>query len=149
MSRARAQIRRPLDSRAQVTISIVDTRGRCSASCARPTRRSSAPTSACKRRARRHFFSGAQAGPTLRDPAPTCGVRHRDADLPGDSGGADRQISPYSDRANGNLSRPYFPDGEVGRPNGPFSRPIAQFNPFSTGLQSALIIGNLAAHLAS
>ena len=27
------------------------------------------------------------------------------------------------------------------------SRPIAQFNPFSTGLQSALIIGNLGAHL--
>src|SRR5690606_21528904 len=31
---------------------------------------------------------------------------------------------------------------------GPLSRPIAQFNPFSTGLQSALIIGNIGAHLA-
>jgi hypothetical protein len=27
-------------------------------------------------------------------------------------------------------------------------RPIAQFNPFSTGLQSALVVGDLAAHLA-
>jgi hypothetical protein len=54
----------------------------------------------------------------------------------------------FTDRANGLLSRPYFPDGEVGRPNGPFSRPIAQFNPFSTGLQSALVVGDLAAHLA-
>ena len=32
-------------------------------------------------------------------------------------------------------------------PNVPFSRPIAQFNPFSTGLQSALIIGNLGQHV--
>src|SRR3546814_1195996 len=53
----------------------------------------------------------------------------------------------FADRSGGNLSRPYFPDGEVGRPHGPLSRPIAQFNPFSTGLQSALIIGNLGAHL--
>jgi hypothetical protein len=53
----------------------------------------------------------------------------------------------FTDRATGNLSRPYFPDGELGRPPGPFSRPVQQFNPFSTGLQSALIIGNLAQHL--
>ena len=53
----------------------------------------------------------------------------------------------YADRAVGNLARPYFPDGEVGRPNGPLSRPIAQFNAFSTGLQSALIIGDIGAHL--
>ena len=53
----------------------------------------------------------------------------------------------FADRSGGNLSRPYFPDGEVGRPNGPLSRPIAQFNPFSTGLQSALVLGNLAQHL--
>ena len=53
----------------------------------------------------------------------------------------------FTDRANGNLSRPYFPDGQVGTPNGPFSRPIADFNPFSTGLQSTLILGDVAAAL--
>jgi len=52
-----------------------------------------------------------------------------------------------ANRSVGNLARPYFPDGEVGQPNGPLSRPIAQFHPFSTGLQSALIVGNLAQHL--
>ena len=36
----------------------------------------------------------------------------------------------------------------MGRPNGPFSVPAAQFNPFATGLQSALIVGNLGQHLA-
>jgi uncharacterized protein GlcG (DUF336 family) len=53
----------------------------------------------------------------------------------------------WSDRAIGNVSRPYFPDGEVGRPKGPFSRNIADFNPFSTGLQSALILPNLVEHV--
>jgi hypothetical protein len=54
----------------------------------------------------------------------------------------------FTDRANGDLSRPTFPDGEDGRPNGPFSRPVGQFSPFSTGLQSALVIGNVTAHLS-
>jgi len=54
----------------------------------------------------------------------------------------------FADRSGGNLSRPYFPDGEVGQISGPLSRPIEQFNPFSTGLQSALVVGNLAQHLA-
>jgi hypothetical protein len=48
-----------------------------------------------------------------------------------------------SNRAIGNISRPYFPDGEAGRPPGPLSRDIAGWSPFSTGLQSALIVQNL------
>jgi hypothetical protein len=53
----------------------------------------------------------------------------------------------WADRAIGNVSRPYFPDGEVGRPKGPFSRDIGDFNPFSTGLQSAMVIQNLGEHV--
>src|SRR3546814_19946454 len=60
----------------------------------------------------------------------------------GDSSALTGQFA-FSDRANGNLSRPYFPDGELGRPPGPFSRPVAEFNPFSTGLQSALVEKNI------
>ena len=54
----------------------------------------------------------------------------------------------FSNRAIGNLARPYFPDGEVGRPKGPLSRDIDNFNPFSTGLQSALIFQNLGQHVS-
>jgi uncharacterized protein GlcG (DUF336 family) len=54
----------------------------------------------------------------------------------------------FSVRAIGNLHRPYFPDGEVGRPPGPLSRSITEWSPFSTGLQSALVLGNLGQHLA-
>ncbi len=41
----------------------------------------------------------------------------------------------FSDRAGGNLSRPFFPDGINGRANGPLSRPFDEWSPFSTGLQ--------------
>jgi len=52
----------------------------------------------------------------------------------------------FSNRAIGNLARPYFPDGEVGRPNGPLSVPITKFSPFATGLQTTLIAHTLGAN---
>src|SRR3546814_11753729 len=63
----------------------------------------------------------------------------------GDSSALTGQFA-FSDRANGNLSRPYFPDGELGRPPGPFSRPVAEFNPFSTVLQSSLVEKTIRDH---
>jgi hypothetical protein len=53
----------------------------------------------------------------------------------------------FSSRSIGNLSRPFFPDGQYNNPNGPFSRPIAKWSPFSTGLQSNIVLANLAQHL--
>ena len=148
MSRARAQIRRPLDSRAQVTISIVDTHG----SVLGIVRSPDAPifgTDVSLQKARTAaFFSGAQAGSELSANA-SADVRQfvsATRTFLNDPAALTGTIA-FADRSGGNLSRPYFPDGEVGRPHGPLSRPIQQFNPFSTGLQSALIIGNLGAHL--
>jgi hypothetical protein len=53
----------------------------------------------------------------------------------------------FSNRAIGNIARPYYPDGEVGRPNGPLSPNIQGFNPFSTGLQSDLVVDNVIQHV--
>lgn len=148
MSRARAQIRRPLDSRAQVTISVVDTFGTPLGIVRAPDAPIFGTDVSLQKARTAAFFSGANAGAEL--------TANASADV--------RQFVPavrtflndpnaltgafaFADRSGGNLSRPYFPDGEVGRPNGPLSRPIAQFNPFSTGLQSALIIGNVGGHL--
>src|SRR5205085_1789831 len=52
----------------------------------------------------------------------------------------------FGARSIGNISRPHFPDGEVARGPGPFSRPIEDFNPFATGLQIALVKSNLLQH---
>ena len=151
MTRARAQIRQPLDSRAQVSITVVDTRGVALGLVRSPDAPIFGTDVALQKARSAAFFSGSSAGSDLAA-----------ATLPG--GAADANVRDFvsrinafmgtsdflsgriavSDRAIGNLARPYFPDGEVARPNGPLSRPIGNFSPFSTGLQSALIIQNLA-----
>ncbi|EPR18636.1 hypothetical protein M527_12205, partial [Sphingobium indicum IP26] len=149
MGRARAQIRQPLDSRAQVTISLVDTRGQALGIVRSPDAPIFGTDVSLQKARTAAFFSNSHAASDLlasssTDVAAFVGKARTFLNDPAALTGR----YAFTDRANGNLSRPYFPDGEVGRPNGPFSRPIAQFNPFSTGLQSALVVGDLAAHLA-
>ncbi|MBB4641825.1 uncharacterized protein GlcG (DUF336 family) [Rhizorhapis suberifaciens] len=148
MGRARAQIRQPLDSRAQVSISIVDTNGAVLGIIRSPDAPIFGIDVSLQKARTAAFFSGPNAASDL--------LANPSSDVQGfvqatrtflDDQTALTGTYAFSDRAGGNLSRPYFPDGEVGQPHGPLSRPIAQFNPFSTGLQSALIIGNLGAHL--
>jgi uncharacterized protein GlcG (DUF336 family) len=50
-------------------------------------------------------------------------------------------------RSVGNLSRPFFPDGQDGQPNGPLSYPYANWSPFATGLQSHLVVGDVVQHI--
>jgi len=148
MSRARAQIRRPLDSRAQVTISLVDTHGSVLGIVRSPDAPIFGADVSLQKARTAAFFSHPQAGAELSANA-SADVRQfvpATRAFLNDPAALTGTIA-FADRSGGNLSRPYFPDGEVGRPHGPLSRPIAQFNPFSTGLQSALIIGNLGAHL--
>lgn len=147
MSRARAQIRQPLDSRAQVTISLVDTRGRVLGLVRSPDAPIFGIDVSLQKARTANFFSGAFAASEFLaagGEVPQFVARTRT--FLGDPNALTGGFA-FSDRAGGNLSRPYFPDGEVGQPNGPLSRPISQFNPFSTGLQSALILGNLGQHL--
>lgn len=148
MSRARAQIRQPLDSRAQVTISLVDTHGAVLGIVRSPDAPIFGTDVSLQKARTAMFFSNAQAAGQL--------LGNPDADVQGFVAKANAFFGnanvltgafAFADRAHGNVSRPYFPDGEVGRPNGPFSRPIASFNPFSTGLQSALIVNNVVQHV--
>jgi uncharacterized protein GlcG (DUF336 family) len=53
----------------------------------------------------------------------------------------------FSDRAGGNMSRPFFPDGVTGNPAGPFSKPSGEWSPFSTGLQLDLVYNALIQHV--
>ena len=149
MSRARAQIRQPLDSRAQVSISVVDTHGAVLGVVRSPDAPLFGIDVSLQKARTATFFSNAVAGAQL-SADPSADVR---AFVPAvrtflDDPAALTGTFAFADRSGGNLARPYFPDGEVGRPHGPLSRPIAQFNPFSTGLQSALVLANLGQHLA-
>jgi uncharacterized protein GlcG (DUF336 family) len=149
MSRARAQIRQPLDSRAQVSISVVDTRGEVLGVVRAPDAPLFGIDVSLQKARTATFFSGSYAASDL-SADPSADVRAfvgKVRTFLADPAALTGTIA-FADRSGGNLSRPYFPDGEVGTANGPLSRPIAQFNPFSTGLQSALVIRNLAEHLA-
>ena len=52
----------------------------------------------------------------------------------------------FTDRAGGNMARPFFPDGVDGTPPGPFSLPLAQWSPFQDGLQLDLVYNVVALH---
>ncbi len=164
-NRARAQIRRPLGSQARVTISVVDTdgeilgmvRGRdapvfgadVSLQKARTAALFSSPTAAA-------FLSGlpdvsyvttTDAGPVfsapVRLPNYVAAVQNFLADP---AALTDGQVA-FSDRAGGNLSRPFYPDGiDINGP-GPLSKPQGSWSPFSTGLQLDLSYNAILQHV--
>lgn len=148
MSRARAQIRRPLDSRAQVSITVVDSRGQILGIVRSPDAPVFGIDVSAQKARTASFFSGTFAAAELgADPsADVRGFVQKTRDFFADPAALTGKTA-FGARSIGNLARPYFPDGEVGRPNGPLSRPITQWSPLSTGLQSALILGNVGQHL--
>lgn len=151
--RARAQIRRPLGSSARVTISVVDTQGEILGMVrTRDAPVFGADVSLQKARTAA-FFSSAGAGAFL-DALPdarylaTTGAAPEFSDaiefgdyvrdlraFLGDPGALATGEIAFSDRAGGNLSRPFFPDGLSGTVHGPLSKPQGEWSPFSTGLQ--------------
>ena len=148
MRRARAQIRQPLDSRAQVSIALVDTNGAALGLVRSPDAPIFGIDVSLQKARTAAFFSGATAGSDLLADA-SADVRSFVPTLRTFLGDpiALTGKTAFTDRANGNLARPFYPDGEDGKPTGPLSRAIGQYSPFSTGLQSALVIGNIGQHL--
>ncbi len=149
MSAARAQIRNPLNSLAQVSIALVDTRGTVLGLVRAPDAPVFGIDVALQKARTAAFFSNSAAAAQLTgNPAPrVAGYVAALRAFLGDPAALTGAYA-FSARAVGNLARPNFPDGTPGNPAGPLSVKAAQFNPFSTGLQSALIVGNLAQHLA-
>ncbi len=148
MSDARAQIRQPLNSRAQVTISVVDTRGKILGMVRSPDAPVFGIDVSLQKARTVAFFSGAKAASDLAAD-PSADVQ---AFVPAgrtflNNPSAFTGATAFGARSIANLSRPFFPDGQDGNANGPLSRPIAQWSPFSTGLQSALVIANIGQHL--
>ncbi len=148
MSRTRAQIRIPLGSRGQVSISVVDTRGAALGVVRSPDAPIFGIDVSLQKARTAAFFSGSHAqsdlsAVTTASGAPDPNVRDYVARINAFVPGLLQGQIAMSDRAVGNLARPFFPDGQVGESNGPLSRPLVNFSPFSTGLQSALIVQNL------
>ncbi len=144
-NRARAQIRSPSGQAAQVTITVVDSNGVVLGL----VRTADAPVFgadvALQKARSAAFFSNPSAASELLAlpdanylaPPATSSI----AAYVGAMRTAMKDPASLSDglafstRAIGNLARPYFPDGIRTAPNGPLSKPFAQWSPFSTGLQ--------------
>lgn len=168
---ARAQIRRPLSTPARVTISVVDTQGNVLGMLrGRDAPVFGADVSLQKARTAA-FFSSDSAGEYLLNAPDAAYVRPFDLtqfnpDLFDtiDIGSYVTQLrdflndpnalSPsgtafaFSDRAGGNLSRPFYPDGINGNPAGPLSKPAGEWSVFSSGLQLDLSYNAILAHVA-
>jgi uncharacterized protein GlcG (DUF336 family) len=141
MSRGRAQIRQPLDSRIQVNISVVDTNGAILGMIRSPDAPIFGSDVSLQKARTVMFFSSRYAASDLIAAGQGSYVAATRTFL-GDPNALTGSVA-FSNRAQGLLERPYYPDGEVGRPPGPLSERIDDFNPFATGLQTSLIVPNL------
>jgi uncharacterized protein GlcG (DUF336 family) len=162
-NRSRAQIRRPLGSQARVTVSVVDSKGAVlgmlrtrdapvfgadvSLQKARTATLFSSPDAA-------DFLNGIATPAQYLNPDLSPGLQ---VDI-GDYVEAARLFvgpqaladgTAFSDRAGGNLSRPFYPDGILGNPHGPFSKSFQnnEWSVFSTGLQLDLSYNQIIGHL--
>lgn len=153
-SRARAQIRQPLDSRMQATVSVVDTHGQILGIVRTPDGPIFGTDVSLQKARTAAFFSNSVAAQQLLGTPVVPGTTNVPAYVQrvrtflGDPNALTGTVA-FADRSGGNLSRPYFPDGEIGRPPGPLSvDQSAQFSPFAVGLQLDLVVPNIGAHLA-
>jgi len=163
-SETRAQIRIPAGQSASVTIAVVDTNG----AILGMVRTQDAPVFGADvslQKARSAvFLSSPDAGPFLSALPPAQYIATLPAGLTPNTqiplsqyvAGAEGFLGnpqvldgtiAWSDRAIGDLSRPYFPDGIDGAPNGPLSKPEGQWSIFSTGLQLDLSINAILQHV--
>ncbi len=143
-NRTRAQIRLPLGSPAQVTISVVDVNGAILGLIRTPD----APvfgTDVAVQKARTSMFFSRGAAADLTAAGQTAYVTAAQS-----FNGVDTIPNgvAHSNRSIGNLARPFFPDGiNTSIAHGPFSKTFSAWSPFSTGLQLDLVQSRVVANL--
>ncbi len=155
-NRARAQIRQPGGSPAQVTITVVDTRGVALGLIRTPDAPVFGIDVALQKARTAAFFSSRDAGAVL-DSLPPAVYPLKSSVSIGSYTAAMRRFLgdpsalangvAYSNRAQGNLARPFFPDGITGTANGPLSVPTGEWSIFNDGLQLDLVANAIFASL--
>ena len=157
----RAQIRKPLDSAAQVTISVVDQTG-VILGIARTTDAPMFGTDVSLQKARTaSFFSHLSTRTNnARGNLSTLNLlgdyissstdsRHADVFFPSLGNTSFNSNIAFSARAIGNIHRPYFPDGIESKSRGPLSKSVSSWSPFNVGLQLDLVQSKIVAALSS
>lgn len=156
----RAQIRKPLDSAAQVTISVVDQAG-VILGIARTTDAPMFGTDvSCKGQDGIFFSFLSTRTNNARGNLSTLNLlgdyissstdsRHADVFFPSLGNTSFNSNIAFSARAIGNIHRPYFPDGIESKSRGPLSKAVSSWSPFNIGLQLDLVQSKIVAALSS
>jgi len=141
---ARAQIRQPLNSFAQVTATVVDTNGNILGLARTPDAAIFGTDVAVQKARTVAFFSQNTAGATLSAASASIASYVTNSTI---FFGANEFANgtAWTPRALGNISRPFYPDGIDANANGPLSRPFASWSVFTDGLQLDLVSGNIIA----
>ncbi len=155
--RARAQIRRPLGSHAQVTVSVVDAESNVLSLARTPDAPVFGVDVSLQKARSALFFSRPTSAAELRAIGQQVLIPGVLTIAPlGSYVDAMQQfVGPealsngiaYAERSVGNLARPFYPDGLTGFGNGPLARPYSVWSPFNTGLQLDLVLGDIVARL--
>ncbi len=151
---ARAQIRIPLGSPAQVTVSVVDAQGVALGVGRTPDAPIFGIDVSLQKARAAALFSRSDAAARI---AAANSAAQQAFYFNGDSRAAvgffQRPTifadgTAFTARAIGNIARPLFPDGIDGRSRGPLSSAKPAWSPFNVGLQLDLVFPGLAASLA-
>ena len=153
-NRARAQIRRPLGSPAEVSVSVIDADGNVLGL----VRTADAPvfgTDVAVQKARGALLfsrpdafallAGLPAAAYLVPAGASASIAAYATafrDFVGEGGALDGRTA-WATRAIGNLHRPTFPDGLAGTPPGPLSKGFDTWSPFNVGFQLDLVHNQL------
>jgi uncharacterized protein GlcG (DUF336 family) len=153
MTQARANIRNPLNSRAEVSISVVDTHGVILGIVRAPDAPIFGIDVSLQKARTASFFSGSFAASDLSGFGDDGGVSYsHQSDVQGvvpamrsflGQPTALTGQTAFSVRSIAGLARPTFPDGQVGTANGPLSHPLSIWSIFATGTQTALVDADL------
>ena len=154
-NRARAQIRQPTGTPAQVTITVVARNGDVLGLIRTPDAPVFGTDVALQKARTAAFFSSTDAGVVLSAlppagypvPVPIGSYVAAMRVFLNDLTALDNGIA-YSNRGLGNLARPYFPDGITGRAAGPLSTSPPNWSVFNVGLQLDLVVNAVLASLA-
>ncbi|QTN27582.1 heme-binding protein [Rhodoferax sp. AJA081-3] len=149
-NRSRAQIRKPSGSTAQITVSVVGVDGDILGIARSPDAPVFSLDVSVQKARSAAFFSNPGSGAALQalpdasylNPVATSSIGSYVTQLRNflNRPTALSDGLAFSARSVGNLARPLFPDGITATGNGPLSKPLPAWSPFSTGLQLDLSI---------
>jgi uncharacterized protein GlcG (DUF336 family) len=150
----RGQIRIPTNSNAEVSVTVVDRDGNVLAQARTPDAPVFGADVSIQKARSVVYFSRQGVGSAFNDisnitgppVAASNGSFANYANAVTIGGPSFNSGTAFSDRALGDLARPFYPDGIDGTPPGPLSLPIGSWSPFSDGLQLDLVIFDIAAY---